>query len=171
VRGEATAIQQALAADSPVSALFGKLRGLAAEAQRYALLTTVRNSLNPIMNKKQWIILSVAVVVLSLSAMFPPWLYQCDWRSFSGGYHFFVRSPKIEAICLNSDPLPGPPPTIHMNVDRLVLQSVVVVVLTVGLLLILKTPRTNFSIVTAAIIGSIGAVGLMFLGLMIHFEK
>src|SRR6476659_9995904 len=150
--------------------MLGWLSLAAGEQQRYALLTTVRNSLNPIMNKKQWIIQAVAVVVLSLSAMFPPWLYRCDWQSFSAGYHFFVKSPKIEAICLTSDPLPGPPPTINMNVDRLVLQSVVVVVLTVALLLILKTPRTNFSVVTGALIGSIGAVGLMFLGLMIHFE-
>lgn len=123
------------------------------------------------MNAKRWIILSVAAVVLSLSALFPPWLYQCDWQSFSAGYHFFVKPPKIEAICLNSDPLPGPPPTVHMNVNRLVLQSIVVVVITAGLLLILKTPRTSLSVVTAVLISSIAVVGLLFLGLMISLRE
>lgn len=129
------------------------------------------NSLNASMNAKQSIVLSVAAVVLLLSALFPPWLYHCEWRSFSAGYHFFVSPPRIDAICISSDPLPAPPPTVHLNVNRLVWQIIVVIVGGVGLFLILRTPRTTLSVVTAVFIIGIGAVGSMFLGLMIHFER
>src|ERR1044072_2799398 len=104
------------------------------------------------MNAKQWIVLSVAAGVLSGSALFPHWLYQCQWREFSAGYHFFMKPPKIDSRCTTSDPLPGPPPTLHMNVRRLIWQSIDIVVLSVGLLLIVRTPRTNLRVVTAGLL-------------------
>ena len=123
------------------------------------------------MNGKQWIILPVAAAVLSVSALFPHWLYKCEWREFSAGYHFFMKPPKIDSRCITSDPLPGPPPTLHMNIHRLVLQSIVIIVLSVGLLWIVRTPRTNLSVVSAVLILSLGIVGSMFLGLMIQLER
>jgi hypothetical protein len=115
--------------------------------------------------------MSLAVIVLSFSVLFPPWLYQCEWRSFSAGYHFFVKSPMVDALCISSDPLSGPPPSVRMNIHRLVWQSIVVIVLSIGLVLILKLPRTNLSVVTAVLIIGVGAVASMYLGLIIQFER
>ena len=126
------------------------------------------------MSGKQWTILSVAAAVLSVSALFPPWLYKCEWQEFSAGYHFFMKPPeplKIDSRCTSSDPGPGPPATLHMNIHRLVWQNIVVIVLSVGLILIARTPRTNLSVVSAVLILSLGVVGSMFLGLMIQFER
>ncbi len=126
------------------------------------------------MRGKQWTILSVAAAVLSVSALFPPWLYKCDWREFSAGYHFFMKPPaplKLDSRCNSSDPGPDPPATLHLNIDRLIWQSIVIIVLSVGLILIVRTPRTNLSVVSAVLILSLGVVGSMFLGLIIQFER
>jgi len=122
------------------------------------------------MNKPQWAVLISAILIFVVSILFPPWLYRCEKWSYSGGYHFFAKPPDIKDVCPTSTPLPGPLPTVVRNGSRQGVQGIVLVVLTAGLALILKTPRTNFSVVLAVLIISMGLVGLMYLGLMIQFE-
>jgi len=122
-------------------------------------------------NRKQWSVLAFAAVVFSISALFPPWLYRCENGLFySAGYRFFAKPPEIKNICQSSDPLPAPPPPVLRNGNRQMVQGLIVIVLTTGLLLILRSPRTNLSVVLAVLIIGIGTVGLLYLGLMIQFE-
>ena len=123
------------------------------------------------MNKPQWAVLTSAIAISLVSILLPPWLYRCEGSfSYSAGYHFFAKPPEIKNVCISSNPLPAPPPTVVRNGNRQSVQGLVLMVLTAGIMLILKTPRTNFSVVLAVLIISIGIVGLMYLGLMIRFE-
>ena len=121
------------------------------------------------MNTKQWTFLIVVVGLLCLSEVLPPWLYRCDrGDGYPAGYHFFVKPPAAKAVCLSSDLLPAPLPTVLKNSARLNLQRLVLLVLMAGLLLVLRDRRTNLSSVTGLLALCISVVGLLFLGLMIR---
>ena len=123
------------------------------------------------MNKAQWSILIAALVVLSASILFPPWLFRCESGfSYSAGYHFVAQPPSSRSVCPSSTPLPAPLPSVVRNVSRQAVQIVVLILLALGLVLLLKTPRTNFSVVLAITIACGGVIGLLYLGLMIRFE-
>ena len=51
------------------------------------------------MNRKQWIVLTLAVALFSLSELFPPWLYKDGWTSArrSAGYHFILYPPQVKS--------------------------------------------------------------------------
>lgn len=66
-------------------------------------------------------------------------------------------------LCTTSDPLPGPPATVHINVSRLIYQCIVIAILGAGLLLMLKVPRTTLSVIIAALILGVGVIGSMAL--------
>jgi hypothetical protein len=119
--------------------------------------------------KPEYLIISIAAVLLVLSVLFPPWLYRCDkWPSFPAGYHFLLKRPETKRLCPSSEPLSGPPASVQLNSARLVHQLIVVGLLAGGFLLILKTPRTNLSVVGAILVLGIGAISLMLLGLEIQ---
>jgi hypothetical protein len=121
------------------------------------------------MRKRQWTVLGIAAGIFLLSAIFPPWLYTCESMSYSAGYHFFANPPEPKDICRSSNPLPAPPPTVLRNGDRQTVQAIIIITLSAGLLLLLRIPRTNLSLVLAVLIICIGAVALLCLGLMIQF--
>jgi hypothetical protein len=111
------------------------------------------------------------MVICSVSVLFPPWLYRCEGGfSYSAGYHFFAEAPAIKNVCPTSDRLPAPPPSVVRNGSRQGVQGIIAIVLAAGLLLILRTPRTNLSVVIAVLIICTGVIGLLYLGLMIQFE-
>lgn len=111
---------------------------------------------------------------LALSALFPPWFYRCEPpyspSSRSPGYHFFLRPPPT-VPCTTSDPLFGPPATVHINVGRLTYQCIFIVILTAGLLIIFKVPKTNLSLVTGAIILGIGIIGIIPVAIDLVYQR
>jgi hypothetical protein len=123
------------------------------------------------MNKAQWSILASALIILSAAILFPPWLYKCEnGFSYSAGYYFIAEPPATMNVCPSSNPLPAPLPSVVRNGDRQTVQVIVVIILASGLLLLLKTPKTNSSVVFAILIISTGIIGLLYLALMIKFE-
>ena len=120
------------------------------------------------MNTKQWILVLVATATLVLSELFPPWLYKCDYLLYPAGYHFLTNPPDPEAICINSDPLPAPLPTVLKNSSRLLVQRMTVIVLTVGLWLLLRSRRTRLSVLIGFLATCAGGVGLLCFGLMVQ---
>jgi hypothetical protein len=50
------------------------------------------------MNRKQLVVLTLAVALFSLSELFPPWLYKDGWTSArrSAGYHFILSPPEVK---------------------------------------------------------------------------
>ena len=51
------------------------------------------------MNRKQLIVLALAVALFSMSELFPPWLYKDGWTSVrrSAGYHFILTPPEVKS--------------------------------------------------------------------------
>jgi hypothetical protein len=111
----------------------------------------------------------VTAAIFCLSEVIPPWLYKCDTGfGYPAGYHFFRSPPEPKEVCISSDPLPAPPPTVLKNSARLNVQRSVLVVLTAGLLLVLRSVRSNLHAVAGFLALCVSVVGLMFLGLMIR---
>ncbi|HEV7681982.1 MAG TPA: hypothetical protein VGO68_07665 [Pyrinomonadaceae bacterium] len=127
------------------------------------------------MNNQRWIILLAAAVLFCLSELMPPWIYRCESgyghpAGYPAGYHFFLKPPPPQPICLSSDPLPAPLPAVFKNSLRVDAQRTVLISLTIGLLLVLRSPRTKAYVVTGVLALCVSALGLLFLGLMIFFE-
>ena len=120
------------------------------------------------MNTKQWTVLLVAMAIFLLSELFPPWLYNCKGATYPAGYYFLTKTPAIKAICPSSDPLPAPLPTVLEDSNRLLLQRMIVIALTLGLWLLLRTRRTNLSVLIGFLATCAGLVGLLFFALMVR---
>jgi|SRR5918912_4287730 hypothetical protein len=100
------------------------------------------------MNKKQVIVVLSAVLLFSLSELFPPWNYKDGWTSFSrpAGYHFrapAVKSP-AEMRRIFSVPDDDPPHYFSVRRDKLRLfgQRIILTSLMLGLLLVLEERRS-----------------------------
>ena len=127
------------------------------------------------MNPKQRIVLIVAVLIFSLSELFPPWLYEDGWNSAeqSAGYHFiFGPAPEVKPYTemkrifsiTDDDPQHGF--TVRKDLARLYGQRLSLLFLMPGLLLVLDDRKSYFK----AILGrSSLAVGLGFAGLYILY--
>jgi hypothetical protein len=100
----------------------------------------------------------------------PPWLFGCEYSSYSAGYHFLTKPPAIERICPSSDPI-APPPTVLKDSDRLNWQRTILPLLTIGLLLVLDNRRTTLKLLIGFIALSIGIVGLMLFVLMVRLVR
>lgn len=120
------------------------------------------------MNTKQWSVLSLALIVFSLSELFPPWLYDCAGLLSPAGYHFLFKPPAVEPICFNSDPLPAATAIVIKNSVRLMVQRIILIALTAGIFLILMRRRTYLAGVLATFSICIGVVALSGFVLMIR---
>jgi hypothetical protein len=120
------------------------------------------------MNNQRWTVLFLAAVLFCLSELMPPWIYRCEsGHGYPAGYHFFLKPPAPKAICISSDPLPAPLPAVFKNSLRLDAQRTVLISLTLGLLLVLRKPRTKPYVITGVLTLCVSAVSLLYLGLMI----
>ena len=108
------------------------------------------------------------MAILVLSELFPPWLYICENSMYPAGYHFLAKPPEIKAICPSSDPLPAPLPTVMENSRRLLVQRMIVIVLTAGLWLLLRSRRTSLSVLIGFLAICAGVVGLLYFVLMVR---
>ena len=127
------------------------------------------------MNSRKLSILGVALVLLFLSELFPPWLYEDGWDSAkrSAGYHFINNPPKVKSssemkkIFLLPDSNPPHFFTIQEDIGRLYSQRLSILFLTPGLLLTLSSQRSLSMMVVG---GFFICIGIVFLFLVLKFS-
>ena len=119
------------------------------------------------MNAKQWTALVIAVILFSLSELFPPWQYICQGVPHSAGYHFLSSPPDVKPICPSSDQI-APLPTVLKNSARLNVQRIVLTLIAVGFLLVLDNRRTSLHILIGFLTLCLSVVGLMYFALMVR---
>jgi hypothetical protein len=125
-------------------------------------------------NNKQLTVLLAAIILLSLSELFPPWLYEDGWTSekHSAGYHFFNSMPDQKPISELRDvftlPDNGPPRDISIRraLPRIYGQRLILLSLAIGLFLLLSNRRTMPKL---ALGGFSLVVGFAVLGLFIWY--
>jgi len=91
------------------------------------------------MNNNQKIVLCIGIIAFILVGLFPPWMFVRSTNQIymSLGYHYFLNPPKIDQQTpLNSV-------LTQINFPRLWSQWVMVVVVTGGLIALLKDKKTN----------------------------
>jgi len=125
------------------------------------------------MNPLQRTVLIVAIILFSLSELFPPWLYEDGWNSAeqSAGYHFiFSPAPEVKPYAEmkrlfsipDDDPQHGF--TVRKDLARLYGQRLSLLFLMLGLLLVLDGRKSSLKAILG---GSSLLVGLGFVGLYI----
>ena len=114
------------------------------------------------MRQKQFLILSIGVLLFALSELFPPWLYEDERTSVvrSAGYHFISGPPKLKSPSemRRIFELPDSAPTkfmwAHRDPGRLLAQRATIALLTIGsLILSLRSKRLLIRILGGAVIG------------------
>ena len=118
------------------------------------------------MNKKQKTSLFVALFLIALMALFPPWVHFTEEYSMNcaAGYHLIFSPPTI-----TGDVFPGINENrerlivVRIDYAKLILQSLVVLVMTTGLLLLQKERKTLVTPVVAVVLICVGIAGLVFL--------
>jgi len=78
------------------------------------------------MNKKQKIALWLGIIIIVAMGTFPPWVISIQGAIQQRGYDFILIPP--EEYC-------------HINTSRLYVQWIMVVLITGGLLITIKSPR------------------------------
>jgi len=124
------------------------------------------------MNRKQWTILMVGIILFGLSELFPPWVYEDENTSVrrSAGYHLFTSPPKLKSPAeMRAIFSLGPnEPTkfmwAHQDGLRLYGQRILLIVLTPGLMLAFSDRR---SLAKVALASLFLFVGLGFSGLYV----
>jgi hypothetical protein len=130
------------------------------------------------MNTKQWRILLVAVVLFSLSELFPPWQFEHEsgFRKCPAGYQFFYSPPvvtssgELNSLCRLSDEPDPKNFTAHKNLYRLNWQRTIIIFLTVGLWLILFDRRSFLKSLFGGISLFIGVIGLLLYMMLLSIE-
>ena len=127
------------------------------------------------MNAKQRRVLLLAVVLFSLSELFPPWLYEDGWDSAarSAGYHFiYGPEPEIKPygemkkIFSIPDDEPQHGFTVRKDLGRLYGQRLTLLFFTIGLLLILNDRRSF----PGTLVGGVSlCFGIGFLGVYVLY--
>ena len=110
-----------------------------------------------LMNRKQWTILLAGVVLLGVSELFPPWVYEDENTSVrrSAGYHLFNRPPKLKSAAemrtifslQPSEPIKFM--WVHVNGVRLLSQRLFLIAATPGLVFALANQRSLIKILLA----------------------
>ena len=123
------------------------------------------------MNRKQLIVLCTTIILLGLSELFPPWLYEDGWTSekHSAGYHFITKEPERKPIRELKDvftlPDNGPPRNVHVQRDvaRIYGQRLTLLFLAIGLLLVLSNRRSSLRVALGglSLIAGVSALGLL----------
>jgi hypothetical protein len=122
------------------------------------------------MNPKQRKVLMVAIILLFLTELFPPWLYENSQTSsqYSAGYHF-VLSPKPELktkdemkriFSISSDEYPSLF-AVHKDLGRRYGQWLTLFFLTVGLLVVLIEKKSYLKIFIGGFFICIGSAFLV----------
>jgi hypothetical protein len=126
------------------------------------------------MNRKQWLVLLVGTIVLVLSELFPPWLYEDENTSAvrPAGYHFISKPPKVgsSAEMKNLFALRESDTTqfiwVHKDGIRLMGQRIILLSLMPGLWVVFFERRTIINFVSG---GLCLCIALVFSGLYIFY--
>lgn len=85
------------------------------------------------MNKKQIIVLWIGIAVIVIMGIFPPWIVgQTILSPKDGGYRFVLSHPEVRSLDCYS-----------LNTSRLLVQWIMVVAITGGLLVTLKEKKKD----------------------------
>ena len=115
-------------------------------------------------NKQMWVLVAAAIL-FSLSALFPPWVYEDHMTSgqYPAGYHFLYNPPRetslfaIKRSWRVSVDEPNRYLTVHQDLGRLSAQRIAIPFLTIGLLLLLSTRRSIIKLLVGGVSLLIGA--------------
>ena len=127
------------------------------------------------MNSKQREVLIIAVLLFSLSELFPPWLYEDTLTSIerSAGYHFILSSapevkpyPEMRQIFLIPDGEPEHGFSVRKDLARLYGQRFIIFFLMLGFLLLLDDRK---SFLRRGFAWASISIGVSFLGLYILY--
>ena len=113
--------------------------------------------------KRSWF---VAVSLLAIMVLFPPWVYFTEEYSMNcaAGYHLIFSPPVVTGdvfprIIDNRDRLI----VVRIDYAKLILQFMVVLLLTTGLVLLQKERKALISPVVAVVLICVATAGLVFL--------
>jgi hypothetical protein len=106
------------------------------------------------MNSKQLSVLIAAVVLFSLSELFPPWLYEDGWTSAqrSAGYHSHYSPPEIKSelemrkLFLLPDSERPHYFSVQRDLARLHGQRIAIPFLAIGFLLVFSSRRSRLKV-------------------------
>jgi len=101
------------------------------------------------MTKRQWTVLFIGGMLMLLSEIFPPWVYEDGWTSAQrgAGYHFLTKPPGVksqnEMKRIFGRPVEEPDHyfSLHRDRARLLGQRSLLLTATIGLLLVMHRPR------------------------------
>jgi len=104
------------------------------------------------MTKSQRTVLFIGGMLMLLSEVFPPWVYEDGWTSAqrSAGYHFLTRPPEVksqnEMKRIFGRPIEVPDHyfAVHRDRARLLGQRSFLLTATIGLLLVMHRPRRRW---------------------------
>jgi hypothetical protein len=104
-----------------------------------------------LMNIRQKQIIYVALVLISLTVLFPPWFYENSMTSgeYSAGYHFLFTPPEVKSDAEMREQLSIPNDEMHKELSfivrfdfyRFIFQIIAIPLLTIGFLLFLSLKR------------------------------
>ena len=104
------------------------------------------------MTKSQWTVLFIGGMLMLLSEVFPPWVYEDGWTSAqrSAGYHFLTKPPAVKSQSemkrIFARPIVEPDHyfEVHRDGARLLGQRSFLLTATIGLLLVMHRPRRRW---------------------------
>lgn len=121
------------------------------------------------MTIKQLSNLVIAVILFSLSELFPPWLYENGWDSAkrSAGYHYYTNPPEVKSsdemkklfILPDNEPLHSF--STQKDFLRLYSQRFLLLFLTIGLILALSSKRSLSKMMLGGLFICAGTVFLL----------
>jgi hypothetical protein len=104
------------------------------------------------MAKRQWTVLFIGGLLMLLSEVFPPWVYEDGWtsRQRSAGYHFLTKPPAVKSQSEMKRIFAGPVEeparyfAVHRDRARLLGQRSFLLTATIGLLFVMHRPRRRW---------------------------